>query len=189
MTTKLLVALALATLIPAGTAAAKPGDLSRARAPTAKYQRLGVAQRAGYGLLTDAAGIACIDNPGVGAMGVHYVNGVLVGDADVQPTTPEALVYEPQRNGRMRLVALEYVVFQAAWDASHSGPPTLFGQQFMLTPAGNRFGLPSFYALHAWVWKRNPSGMFSMWNPRVHCDAPLTVDATDGHAAMVLPEE
>jgi hypothetical protein len=169
MTTKLLVALALVTLIPAGTAAAKPGDLSRARAATAKYQRLGVAQRAGYGLLTDAAGIACIDNPGVGGMGVHYVNGVLVGDADVHPTTPEALVYEPQRNGRMRLVALEYVVFQAAWDAAHDAPPMLFGREFMLTPAGNRYGLPPFYALHAWVWKHNPRGMFDDWNPLVSC--------------------
>ena len=41
-------------------------------------------------------------------------------------------------------------------------------------PAGeedqsNRFGLPAFYSLHAWIWKHNPSGTFSMWNPNVSC--------------------
>ena len=41
----------------------------------------------------------------------------------------------------------------------------------MLTPGGNRFGLPAFYSLHAWIWKFNPSGTFAMWNPQVHCPA------------------
>ena len=43
----------------------------------------------------------------------------MVGDDEVKATKPEALVYEPRPNGRMRLVALEYVVFQAEWDAHH----------------------------------------------------------------------
>ncbi len=25
------------------------------------------------------------------------------------------------------------------------------------------------YIHHAWVWKRNPSGIFSDWNPEVTC--------------------
>ena len=50
-------------------------------------------------------------------------------------------------------------------------PPSLFGQQFMLTQAGNRYGLPAFYSLHAWVWKDNPDGMFSMYNPAASCEA------------------
>jgi predicted ATPase len=33
----------------------------------------------------------------------------------------------------------------------------------------NRYGLPPFYALHAWAWKVNPSGDFFAWNPRVDC--------------------
>jgi hypothetical protein len=82
---------------------------------------------------------------------------------------PKRFVYEPMPNGRLRLVALEYIVFQAAWDAEHSSPPELFGHTFMLVPAPNRFGIPAFYQLHAWIWKDNPSGMFEMWNPRVHC--------------------
>jgi hypothetical protein len=174
MTTKhllALVALGLAPLVSAAPAAAHPHGLAAARAATARYRHLEVAQHAGYALLTDAAGIACIDNPGVGAMGVHYVSGALVGDAAVDATTPEALVYEPQRNGRMRLVALEYVVFQSAWDAAHASPPRLFGQPFEAIPAGNRYGLPPFYELHAWVWKHNPRGMFDDWNPRASCAA------------------
>jgi hypothetical protein len=127
------VAGADAKVLPADVAAAmSPSQhgLSAARKATAKFKKLSVARDAGYGLLKDAAGIACIDNPGVGGMGVHYVKGTLVGDDKVRATRPEALVYEPRPNGRMRLVALEYVVFQKAWDASHSKPPRLFGRTF-----------------------------------------------------------
>jgi hypothetical protein len=143
--------------------------LRDARKATKQFRRLAVAQAAGYGLLTDAAGIACIDNPGVGGMGVHYVQGDLVGDDKVVARKPEALVYEPRPDGRMRLVALEYVVFQAAWDAHHRKPPKLFGEEFELVGADNRYGLPPFYELHAWVWKHNPRGLFDDWNPRVTC--------------------
>jgi hypothetical protein len=144
-------------------------DLAAARRATAVYHRVSAAEHAGYAEFRDADGIACIDNLPDGAMGVHYVNGSYVGDTTLDPTTPEAVVYEPMPNGRLRLVALEYIVFQAAWDAEHSSPPELFGQPFMLVPAPNRFGIPAFYQLHAWIWKHNPSGMFQMWNPRVHC--------------------
>jgi hypothetical protein len=146
--------------------------LDAARRATAKFRKIAVAQAAGYGLLTDAAGIACIDNPGVGGMGVHYVKSALVGDGKVRATKPEALVYEPRPNGKMRLVALEYVVFQAAWDAHHRKPPRLFGQKFELVGAGNRYSLDPFYELHAWVWKHNSRGMFDDWNPRVSCPSP-----------------
>jgi hypothetical protein len=104
------------------------------------------------------------------AMGVHYVRASLVSDGAVHVSTPEALVYEPTTLG-LRLAAVEYVVLQAAWDAHHARPPVLYGHRFALTPAGNRFGLPAFYSLHAWIWKPNPSGEFAMWNPDVHCAA------------------
>jgi hypothetical protein len=105
----------------------------------------------------------------MGAMGVHYVKGDLVGDDRAEPLRPEALVYEPVEGNKLRLVAVEYVIFQAAWDAHHQSPPKLFGQKFALTSAPNRFGLDAFYSLHAWVWKHNPAGTFAMWNPRVSC--------------------
>jgi hypothetical protein len=166
------VGLALALLMPAVSAAANTSDTSDARAGTAPYHRLDAARAAGYDLLTDAAGIACIDNPGVGGMGIHYANGNLVGNPSVDAATPEALVYEPQPNGRLRLVAAEYVVLQSAWEAAgNSGVPTLFGRSFELIPSPNRYGLPAFYELHAWIWKHNPRGMFDDWNPLVSCAA------------------
>jgi hypothetical protein len=96
-------------------------------------------------------------------------NGTLVSDDVVNATTLELLVYEPTKDGRLRLVAAEYVVFQAAWDAHHSSPPRLYGRDFELVEAGNRYGLPAFYELHAWLWKHNPSGMFEDFNPNVTC--------------------
>ncbi|MEA2124741.1 MAG: hypothetical protein QOI80_1523 [Solirubrobacteraceae bacterium] len=152
-----------------GAAASNGTSPHAARKATAKFRRLARAKHAGYALLKDADGISCIDMPGEGGMGVHFVNGDLVGTADVTPTTPEALVYEPKANGRKRLVALEYVVFQEAWDKAHSHRPRVFGHRFKLVPEGNRYGLPAFYERHAWVWKHNPSGKFSDFNPNVSC--------------------
>lgn len=145
--------------------------LDAVRGATGRFHSLTVAQGNGYTLLKDKAGIACIDNPGVGAMGVHYVNATFVNSGQVNPLEPQALVYEPAANGQLSLVAVEYVTLKQHWDATHSAPPMLFGQPFMLTPSANRFGLPAFYSLHAWIWKDNPTGMFSMWNPNVSCDA------------------
>jgi hypothetical protein len=167
-----IVTLALALTIPAVTASAGTNELSKARAGTAGYHDVKTALAAGYGLFTDAAGIACIDKAGVGAMGIHYVNGQQVGDPTENAATPEAVVYEPNAHGRLRLVALEYVVLKADWEADgNDAPPSLFGEEFMLIPSPNRYGLPDFYALHVWIGKHNPSGMFAMWNPLVHCPA------------------
>ena len=166
------VALALTALAPPATAAAGSDSLSRARAATARYHRVDVARDVHYQLLTDAAGIACIDKPGEGGMGIHYVNSALVGDPTVNAATPELLVYEPKVDGKLRLVAVEYVVLQSAWEgARNTAPPSLFGRTFELVRSPNRYGLPPFYELHAWIWKHNPSGMFDDWNPRVSCAA------------------
>jgi hypothetical protein len=171
---------ALATLATAAAPTANPDhDLAAVRVAAARFQDLAAAEAAGYALFTDAAGVACIGHLPDGAMGVHYVNGALVGSGALDALKPQALVYEPVGGG-LHLVAVEYVAFQAAWDAAHSSPPTLLGQRFALTPAGNRYGLPAFYSLHAWLWKDNPSGLFSMWNPRVACDT--TSAAPEGQA-------
>jgi hypothetical protein len=143
--------------------------LKAARNATAAFRDIATAIDAGYTIrLADKDGIECIDNP-AGGMGIHYVNGDLVGDAKVKARTPDVLVYEPMRDGSLRLVALEYVVFQEKWDAKHRSAPKLFGERFELLGADNRYGLPAFYELHVWLWKDNPSGMFEDWNPRVSC--------------------
>jgi hypothetical protein len=145
------------------------GDLSALRKATTKFHDLDVAGKAGYGLLLDAAGIACIDMPGMGAMGVHYAKGAIVGDGVIDPLAPEAMVYAPDEEGHLHLAAVEYVVLKADWDAKHASPPELFGQPFNFTPSGNRFGLPPYYSLHVWAFEHNPAGTFSMWNPKVSC--------------------
>ncbi len=165
-----LATLAVAVVVPAVRASADTNNLGNARRAADGYRDVDTAVAAGYGLFTDVNGIACIDNPGVGAMGIHYVNGALVADPTENAATPEAVVYEPEADGRLRMVALEYVVLKSAWEAAgNTAPPSLFGQQFMLIPAPNRFGLPDAYTLHVWLGKYNPSGMFSMWNPAVSC--------------------
>lgn len=163
-----VIAAALVTLLVSPSANASQEDVSAVRAATARFHTIDAAIAAGYGQLRDAAGIACIDNQPTGTMDVHYVKGSLVGDAAVNALTPEPLVYEP-KNGKLKLVAVEYVVFQGGWDAANAAPPSLFGQTFTLIRAGNRYGLPPFYELHAWLWNSNPSGMFKDWNPSVSC--------------------
>ena len=170
-----IATLAVAIVVPAGRASAHPNDLHSARAGTAGYHDVDNAIAAGYGEFADVNGITCIENPGVGAMGVHYVNGTLVGDPTETAATPEAVVYEPERNGHLRMVAVEYIVVKSAWEgAGNAAPPSLFGEEFMLVTSPNRYGLPDFYALHAWIGKRNPSGLFSMWNPAVNCTGDRT---------------
>jgi hypothetical protein len=154
-----------------------------AHSATAKYNSLNVAKKAGYSILADVAGITCIAEPQMGAMGVHYVNGDLVKNPSIDAKQPEALVYAPDSHGGLRLAALEYVVIKSDWEANQPKPPSLgvgspvsppppvlFGHEFNFTDAPNRYGLPPFYSLHAWIWKENPAGTFEMWNPSVHCD-------------------
>lgn len=113
----------------------------------------------------------CVSGSDQGAMGVHFVNGPLVGDGVLDVTRPEALVYEPTRGDGFRLVAVEYLVLADPWNAKHPAPPELMGQLFHLIDSPNRFALPAFYSLHVWAWKDNPSGTFVNWSPRVSCDA------------------
>jgi hypothetical protein len=132
---------------------------------TARFRDVAVAESEGYG-----AFLGCVSGPQEGAMGVHFANGALVGDGMLDAAQPEVLVYEPRKNGRMRLVAVEYLVVAEAWHAANESPPVLSGQSFHYSGSPNRYGLPPFYALHVWAWKPNPSGMYVDWNPKVTCE-------------------
>ncbi|HEX3198569.1 MAG TPA: hypothetical protein VHR39_13555 [Propionibacteriaceae bacterium] len=106
-----------------------------ARSATAKYHNLTVAKKVGYSILADAAGITCIAEPQMGAMGVHYVKGDLVKNPAIDAAHPEALVYAPDRHGGLHLAALEYVVIRSDWDASQLPPPSLgFGSRTTAAP-------------------------------------------------------
>lgn len=164
----MLVAMLLASalLIPAVALAGGNGsDLATVRAATARFHDIQVALDEGYGPLH----ICTDENSGLGAMGQHYVKGSVVGDTEFDLTQPEVLVYEPMPNGRQRLVAVEFVVFKDLWDAENAAAPQLFGRELQEVSAPNRYGVPSFYQIHVWLWKSNPAGIFSDWNKRVSC--------------------
>jgi len=135
-------------------------NLDQVRDVTEAYHKISSAQAAGYNLVPGLD--YCFNNPGVGGMGYHYINVALL-DNEIDPLKPEAMVYAPLPNGKLVLGAVEYIVPAAGWDAVHSQPPTLFGQVFGLEKA---LGV---YELHAWIWKHNPLGVFSEWNPKVSC--------------------
>lgn len=141
-----------------------------AKSSTARFHDLDQAKAAGYTVtVADLAGIECISDPaGSGTMGVHMLNPALLFDGGViDAAEPEVLVYEPRNDGTLKLVALEYLVFAADWQGASK--PALFGQEFDTIQPGNRYGLPLSYALHAWIWKPNPSGILKPYNPRVDC--------------------
>jgi hypothetical protein len=150
------------------TASAGRSDLDRARAATAPFNSLNRAQQAGYALPAAGPLSLCIASfDGTGAMGYHFINGSLL-DGELDPTRPEVLVYAPEANGKLRLVAAEYVVFMDAWSGTER--PTLFGHPLHAVPAPNRYEIPAFFEIHAWLWEDNPAGTFEDFNPDVTCD-------------------
>ena len=139
----------------AAQASAASPDLATLRRVTGRYHNFQRAQADGYtAKLTECMATA------EGGMGYHYGNPSLI-DAAVDVAAPEVLRYEPQANGQLRLVGVEYVVPLAAWRAPE--PPVLFGQHF------HRNEFFQLWALHVWVWRDNPSGLFADWNPNVSC--------------------
>lgn len=141
------------------------GLIEEVRDATRRFQDVSMATAEGYG-----AFLGCVSGPQEGAMGIHFVNGGLVEDGVLNAEQPEVLIYEPRNSGRLQFVAVEYLVIAADWDAVNPTPPSLVGQAFHYSFSPNRYGLPPFYSLHAWAWKRNPHGAFVDWNPKVSCE-------------------
>jgi hypothetical protein len=165
----LIAALAVLPVVVAGVAVGASA-FEGAKSSTARFHDLDQAKAAGYTVtVADLAGIECIEDPaGSGTMGVHMLNPALLFDGGViDAAKPEVLVYEPRNDGTLKLVALEYLVFAGDWQGPSK--PALFGQEFDTIQPGNRYGLPLSYALHAWIWKPNPSGILKPYNPRVDC--------------------
>jgi hypothetical protein len=144
--------------------------MAQVRQATGDYEDVATAIAAGY-----VQFFGCVHEPLSGSMGIHFVNGTLVGDGMIDAAAPEAVMYEPAPDGTLALVGVEYVVFKEAWDAENPAPPELFGRPFSVVEEPNRYGIPTFYELHAWAWKGNPTGDFADWNPAVVCPY------TEGH--------
>jgi hypothetical protein len=134
------------------------------RDATRQFIDVNAATAAGYSPF-----LGCVSGPDHGAMGVHYVNGPLVGDGLIDATKPEALIYEPSGD-RLRLVGVEFIVDAGTWLAHHTSPPVLEGQTFQFVGSPNRYALPAFFELHVWAWRNNPNGAFVDWNTRVTCE-------------------
>lgn len=132
-------------------------ELAAAAEATQSFAEVGAAESAGYA--STAADLGCFHDAESGGMGVHWLRTDLL-DADLDPLTPEALVYELGEDGEpVALVAHEYIVPVGAWDSAE--PPELFGTQLHEHPV-----LP-LWVLHAWVYRDNPSGTFADFNPDV----------------------
>ena len=122
-----------------------------------RFKDVKVAVAEGYAPIPCASGIEG------GAMGIHYVNANYLKDDGIDLARPEAVMYEPAANGKLNLIAVEYI--------TSKGPAELKGHLFSFSSAPNRYGLGPFYELHVWAWKKNRSGTFADMNPDVSCDA------------------
>lgn len=132
-------------------------NLAELRRATAPFHNIDKAEEADY----DTPITPCWYHSELGSMGYHYGNLALL-DGIVELLKPEALMYEPGPGGHYRLVGMEYIVPMDAWDGE--GNPTLLGQEYH---PNETLGL---YTLHVWLWRNNPNGMFSAWNPKVSCE-------------------
>lgn len=128
----------------------------KVRAANSRFLDVKAATEEGYAPIPCASGITG------GAMGIHYVNGQYLKDDKIDIARPEAVMYEPMADGRLKLVAVEYI--------TSKGPASLGGQLFNFNSAPNRYGLGEFYELHVWAWKGNPAGTFADMNPKVSCE-------------------
>jgi hypothetical protein len=156
---------------PAIAGAATASQIARLRRLVAPFHDFDTAFDAGW----SAPITACLEQPGAGAMGFHYGNLAYIQDGGVVDLLqPELLLYEPEKNGKLRFVGVEYIV--PFTDRPADGPaPTLLGQAFDPVP---EFGV---WGLHLYAGRHNPSGIFSPWNPKVTCENAGSASAAGGH--------
>ena len=91
------------------------------------------------------------------------MNGGLV-DNVIELERPELLMYEPQRDGSLQLVGLDYVVPRPEGTGDNK-PAPLLGMEFAPIVVQG----VSVWALHIWAWRPNALGVFTPWNPGVSC--------------------
>lgn len=143
-------------------------DLAKVRQATAKYHDVNVALADGF-----VPTPHCIAEPGLGVMGIHYINPPRLMDSEVNILEPEILLYVESGNG-LKLVGVEYWFSIGAPDTPVPNPappsPTIFGRLLDGPMPAHEPGQPPHYDLHAWVWQANPSGIFAPFNPNVSCE-------------------
>lgn len=201
-----LLGLILAACATSALADPAPGEptLAEVRKLTERFQDVKVALAEGYIRdpfdLCDSAEM--MGKPAVlGAMGVHYFRPDLVGVSEppnprvhgngthTDFRKPAILIYEPQADGSMALVAVENLVFQASWHATGAkGPPTFHGLAWdamaddPATPIDEAHMFAPHYDRHVWIYRDNPNGVFTPFNPRVSCQHHRGAKGHPGHA-------
>ena len=195
----------------AGTAVAAdenvpgPGEptLAEVRQATERFRDVNVALAEGYIRdpfdICDSAEI--MGRPAsLGAMGIHFFRPDLLGiTAPPSPRVngvgtyidfrkPSILIYEPQADGSLELVAVENLVFAAAWKAAgHAEPPSFHGVPYdsMMDDPGTAIDeahmFEPHFDRHVWIYRDNPNGVFAQFNPTVSC---ANHRGTHGHPGM-----
>ena len=137
----------------AATSADAAAALATLRRVTARYHDLDAALDDDFVLLHE-----CESIEGEGPVGIVYFSPERTMDGVVDVTRPDALIYEPSGNGKPTLVGVEFAV-------PNLGQPA---PQFLGATFQNETDI-GVYALHVWVWRPNPAGMFAETNSRVSC--------------------
>lgn len=186
--------LALAAMAVAMTAGCQSGQqeptLDEVRSAAERYQDVNIAIAEGYKTDNKCVTAEMLGFPAsMGAMGLHYVRRDVLGVPDkpvgrVKGTgthtdfrRPSMLVYEPQPDGSLQLVAVENLVFASAWHESlgQKEPPKFHGRTYPLlkddpaTSLDEAHGWEPHYEQHLWVFRDNPNGAYSPFNPAVTC--------------------
>lgn len=166
--------------------------LDEVRSIAEKYRDVAVAKAEGYTTDNKCVTAEMLGHPAaMGVMGLHYVRRDMLGlpskpapsgSGRVSGTgthtdfrQPAMLVYEPQADGSLQLVAVENLVFADAWHAKSKGPPTFHGRSYPLlkdnprTTLDEAHGWEPHYEQHLWVFRDNPNGVNSPFNPNVSC--------------------
>ena len=196
---KLLMLAIASTALAAATDDKAEPTLEEVRAAAARFQDVKVALAEGYVRdpmdLCDTADM--MGRPaGLGAMGIHYFRPDLLGisgppDPRVNGSgthtdfrKPAILIYEPQADGSVKLVAVENLVFQKAWHAAgHKSPPSFQGVPYDTmsddpsTPIDEAHMFEPHYDRHVWLYRDNPAGMFAQFNTNVTCSQHKTTMA------------
>ena len=131
-------------------------QLEAAKEATRKYKDINVAVADGF----------IPGRPDVPGEGFHYLNPARPVDCTFDPAHPEVLLYAflPGQT-QLRLVALEYLIpFACTRDGKNGPPPEGFAGG--LDVWGNDEPVP-FWNLNAWLYFKNPNGLFTSLNPRV----------------------
>lgn len=165
-------------------------DLDQLRADVDKYKDINVALADGY-ISPDNH---CVSAAGeglpaeLGAMGIHYIHPAKLEITGTDPRVdgnstytdwkqPSVLIYEPQADGSLELVAVENLVFEAAWEASGKTEELVLNGRAWdhmaddpNTAGDEAHGFMPHYDQHVWLYRENPMGELMPFNPAVTCE-------------------